>query len=232
MASPQPENGHVDIALELVDNLAKTYLSASESKIFWVIVRKTWGWHKKMDRISYTQFESLTGMNRRHIAPSLKRLISRHIVTQTGNGQKLQYGIQKDYDRWITITQTGNDRYNSLPEQVTIATITQTGNAPLPKQVMKPLPKQVNTKEKKETIKRNIYGEFKNILLSDEEYQKLVSRFTEPIAKKWIEIVSSGIASNPQKYKYANYYATILNWKRRDDGKKPQDKVGDDGWKV
>ena len=159
MANPQAENGHIDIANEIVEALARTYLSPTESKVLWAILRKTYGWHKKIDRISYSQLEELTGLNRRHIAPVLKRLVSRNIVTQTGNGQALKYGLQKDFDRWAAITQTGNGRYKPLPKQVTVDTNHYLfGVLPLPKQVTEPLPKQVTTKETKETIqKKYIY---------------------------------------------------------------------------
>lgn len=175
MASPQKEDGHSAIANELLDAIIKTYFSSTEHAVFWAIVRKTYGWHKKTDRISYTQFEKMTGINRRHIAPALKRLILRNIITQIGNGQNLEYGIQKDYEAWLplpkqvtdtvtqtgngrTITQTGNGQPQPLPKQVTEQTITDLSNTPLPKQVTEPLPKQVITKEKKETIqKKYIY---------------------------------------------------------------------------
>ena len=160
MANPQVEDGHIDVANEIAEQLAKTYLSSVESRILWVIMRKTWGWHKKRDRISYSQLEEATGLNRRHIAPALKRLIARLIVTQTGNGHRLEYGIQKNYELWLQpiVTQTGNAQIQTLPKQVMNPNVTQTGNAPLLKQVTKTLPKQVITKEKKETIQKKDRG--------------------------------------------------------------------------
>ena len=166
MANPQAENGHLDIANELAEALARIYLSPTESRVLWAVLRKTYGWKKKTDRISYSQFEEATGVSRRHVAPALKRLIERKMVTQTGNAQRLEYGIQKDYERWETVPQTGN---GALPKHVTqtitgtgnapllkqvTATITGSGNAPLPKQVTKPLPEQVITKDNKDTIQK------------------------------------------------------------------------------
>jgi len=102
MANPQIEDGHVDIANELAEAMARTYMSAAENKIFWVIIRKTYGWHKKMDRISYSQFEEATGLDRRHIGPALHRLVSRKIIICTGAGARKmsEYGLQKDHDLW------------------------------------------------------------------------------------------------------------------------------------
>jgi len=60
------------------------------------------------------------------------------------------------------------------------------------------------------------YGEYKNVLLSDEELSKLKEEF--PDWQNRIERVSSYCASTGKSYK--NYLATIRNWARKD---KPQE---------
>ena len=60
MANPQREDGHIDIANEIAEKLARTQLSGTEHKIIWAIWRKTWGWHKKEDRISLSQLVKMT----------------------------------------------------------------------------------------------------------------------------------------------------------------------------
>ena len=79
--------------------------------------------------------------------------------------------------------------------------------------------KQYNTKQynTKDTPPKKKYGEFNNVLLSDEEYQKLKDQFGQPGVSQWIETLSIGIATHG--YKYKNHYATILNWERRDQVK-------------
>jgi phage replication O-like protein O len=62
MANPQAENGHVDIANEIVEALAKIHLSSYESRVLWTVFRKTYGWHKKEDWITNTQIANLTGI--------------------------------------------------------------------------------------------------------------------------------------------------------------------------
>jgi len=64
-------------------------------------------------------------------------------------------------------------------------------------------------------VEKRTYGEFQNILLTDDEHKKLVEKFGEAGAKSWIEIVSCGKKSN-KKYKYDSDYAAILNWERRE----------------
>jgi phage replication O-like protein O len=70
MATPQLEDGRTEIANELLEAIIYTHFSPTEHAVLWAIVRKTYGWHKKIDRISFTQLEGLTRINRRHIAPA------------------------------------------------------------------------------------------------------------------------------------------------------------------
>jgi phage replication O-like protein O len=143
MPNPQIENGHLDLANEIVEQFARLNLCPGEWRVLWAILRKTYSWHKKADRISYSQLEKMTGLDRWHVRRYLTRLIRRNIITRTGSGQRLEYGFQKDYSKW-----------QPLPKQATVATVAQIGYEPLPKQATKPLPKQATTKEKKETYKR------------------------------------------------------------------------------
>lgn len=64
-------------------------------------------------------------------------------------------------------------------------------------------------KNKKEKIS---FGEFKNVLLSEEELEKLKQRFSDYELR--IEKLSNYVASKGDKYK--SHYATILNWARNE----------------
>ncbi|WP_423253379.1 phage replisome organizer N-terminal domain-containing protein [Melissococcus plutonius] len=71
--------------------------------------------------------------------------------------------------------------------------------------------------KKKIKFKQKKYGEYKNVLLSDEELKKLKTEFPTDWENR-IERVSEYCASQGKSYK--NYLATIRNWAKRD--KKPQ----------
>lgn len=73
-----------------------------------------------------------------------------------------------------------------------------------------------------ETINNNdkqVYGEFKNVLLTIDELEKLKTNFTDYMDR--IERLSQYVASSGKKYK--SHYATILNWARRDKEKMSQE---------
>ena len=127
MANPQLENGYIAIANELGEALSRVNLSAYESRVLWCIFRNTYGWNKKSDRISYTQFQKATGITRRHLGRTIKSLIARQIITCSSASPQLEYSIQKDFEKW----------QKPLPKEVIL---------PLPKKVTKLLPKEVNTK--------------------------------------------------------------------------------------
>ncbi len=131
MASPQAENGHIDIANEIAEQLAKTQLSGYESRVLWVLWRKTYGWHKKDDRISISQFSQATEIARRHIHRTLEYLVSRNIVTKNGNKYITRWAFQKDYSRWKNlITKNGNKLASKTIQVRVTETVTKNGNVP------------------------------------------------------------------------------------------------------
>ena len=58
------------------------------------------------------------------------------------------------------------------------------------------------------------YGEMKNVLLTDEEKQKLIDKYGRSAAKDYVDKLSLYISSKSKRYK--SHYATILAWMRRD----------------
>ncbi len=65
---------------------------------------------------------------------------------------------------------------------------------------------------KKSKPVKHKYGEYKNVLLTDDELQKLKTEYSD--YQKWIERLSSYVESSGKKYK--SHYATIRNWARKD----------------
>ena len=107
--SPQAENGYLRIANEIVEALAQTKISANQSRILWAIWRKTYGWHKKEDRIPISQFVEMTGIRKQHVCRTLKQLQERNIVTNSG----YKWRFNKVYTQWrelpktVTVTDPG-----------------------------------------------------------------------------------------------------------------------------
>lgn len=66
---------------------------------------------------------------------------------------------------------------------------------------------------------RHKYGEYQNVLLTDEEHDKLMSEFPDDYNQR-IERLSGYIASTGKSYK--NHLATIRNWAKKDEERKPK----------
>jgi phage replication O-like protein O len=102
MASPQKENGFTPIANEIMEALSRVNLSPYESRVFWFVVRRTYGFNKKTDRISLSQFETGTGIKDRHVVRAIKSLVKKQmLLTHKDSPQSVTYGVQKDYERWF-----------------------------------------------------------------------------------------------------------------------------------
>ena len=75
---------------------------------------------------------------------------------------------------------------------------------------------------------RHKYGEYKNVLLSDEDMEKLKAEFPDDWEKR-IERLSGYIESTGKSYK--NHLATIRNWAKRDNEKgAAEKKQKNDDW--
>jgi len=104
MADVQIDNGNFTrIANALLEAIIRTKMSDYEHRIFWLIVRKTYGYNKKEDWIAQKQIVEETGILKQHVSRTIKRLREKNMVIVIDK----KLAIQKDYDLW------------KLPEQVT-----------------------------------------------------------------------------------------------------------------
>ncbi len=108
MANPQRENGHVRIANDLFDAMIRLPLSDSERRILLFVIRKTYGWSKKADYISLSQFMLGTNLSHRVICRSLNKLVTKKTLVKVcgKNGQTSKYMLQKDYEKWVVTART------------------------------------------------------------------------------------------------------------------------------
>ncbi len=101
MASPQTENGYTRIANEILEALCRQNLSPYESRMIWFLLRKTYGWKKKSDWISQSQFSKGMDLDRRHVHRTIKRLLRKEIIVICRDDKnRPAYGFQKDYSKW------------------------------------------------------------------------------------------------------------------------------------
>ena len=140
---------------------------------------------------------------------------SRHIMAQKLgiSDQQIRTAIKK-LKKTGEITSTATNRYTlvtvanwaSYQSLETESTSNVTYKQPTDNQ-------QITTNKNDKNDKKNIYGSFSNVTLTDDELQKLKERFSD--WQKKIDDLSAYIASRGKRY--ASHYATILTWARRDE---------------
>lgn len=111
---------------------------------------------------------------------------------------------------------TTNKKNNNIKNEKNEINIISDSDEPEP-----PAPK----KTKGDKPVKHKYGEYKNILLTDEELDKLKAEY--PDYSNRIERLSSYVASTGKSYK--SHYATIRNWARK-DAEKPGRKEPVPSW--
>ena len=131
MTTPQLENGYTKIANEILEALAKIRISGEARQMLDVIIRKTYGFNKKIEAIPTSKFVELTGLSPMAIYKARKKLLELNLITisQKGESQILNYSFQKSHKDWKplskkeALSQKGDGR----------VTISQKGDTPSPK---------------------------------------------------------------------------------------------------
>ena len=252
MANPQLENGHTQIANEILEAFCHAFPGGANAQVLLAIIRRTYGWKKKEDAISISQLQGMTGLSRRAVIYVLQNLEAKKFITvkrQRGRGHTNEINtiaLQKNHELWVVqrkAPQYENQLRKQREKYHKQVVQRKQGGAKNPEieaknsgagkmgsakngkrvvqrnddtmQIFAPT-KETITKEKvtKEKYIKRKYGEFENVLLTDGDYQKLQEEFGGE-AQEYIERLSAYMESKGKRYK--NHYATILNWKRRDE---------------
>lgn len=159
---PQLENGFTQIANELIEQFARIRIPGEAMQVFWVMLRKIYGFHKKSDPIALSQIVAATGLSKIAVCKAVKKLIELNLITKKGNKIAAEYVINKHFDTWKPLP-----KKVTLPKKVKV--ITEKGNLPLPK---KDTTKETITKENKERKESEI--------LPSDYYQKTLKALGLP----------------------------------------------------
>ena len=146
-------------------------------------------------------------MSERQISIALKKLADEGLIV-TGNYNNSAY----NHTTWYAITEKGK----SILQKCKIEAAKMSNrNSKNVKSIYTDINTDINTDIKGKPA-RHRYGEYNNVLLSDEEIGKLKAEI--PNYQRYIENLSSYMMSTGKTYK--SHLATIRNWARK-DGVKP-----------
>ncbi len=194
----------------IIEKLSSSKLTNYESNIIMAVIRKTYGWDKKMDWISGSQLHIATGIPRENCHRTSAKLVKKKVLIKKGK----EIGINKKVEQWDVLDRLAVVSRQTVFNETLVSPETVKSVSPDTKTVSH----QTHTKEKKETstkiIQREKYGEFKNVPLSIEEYNKLLGKWGRSFVDDLIESMSSWLKSNGKTYK--NYYAALSNWGKKE----------------
>lgn len=134
------DDGYTRIANELLEAILRANLTARQLKIAFAIIRKTYGFGKKTDRITNTQISSMTGIHHTHVCTAKNEMIMMSIIVTSGT----QIGINKVVSDWNCDISQGSE------------TLAKSANKSLATSANGHSPTQLNTKETIQKKERNI----------------------------------------------------------------------------
>lgn len=199
LVHPLPEKYINNTEIKTYGNLIDTFARLRKKEIpkegFDVLVRQ-------IKKAHYSEYRDYT-FYCRMIADEQKRykLFSQAVAGLIGSFAKIS-----DYERIDGLLKIVGFAFTPQDEKVLRTKFAESKEKPK---------KEKKPKEKTEPV-RHKYGEYKNVLLSDEEMSKLKAEFPKDWATR-IEKLSLYVKSTGKGYK--DYLATIRNWARRDEEK-------------
>ncbi len=159
MANPQTENGFTKIANEILEALIRTSLSGQELKIALLVIRKTYGFSKKVDFISLTQMAKALACSKIRCAQVVKNLEAMKVLTvnENINGVGKSYRFNKDYSQWNTV----NKNINRIEKTKQTVNENINHNINNTKEIYCPTSNEVRVSEKLLSLIRQRHANFK-----------------------------------------------------------------------
>jgi phage replication O-like protein O len=209
METPQIENGFTRIANEIVERLASYRISGEEWMILLTILRKTYGYQKKEDLISISQFYEATGLAKPSICRAINKLIKKNVINKKAKGEISLYSFNKLYNTWKPFTKKLmiNNTANDINKKVN--NINKKANVHLLKS---------DIQKKKETItKETIQKKYSSLKdLTQQDLEEIAIKYKVPISfvQSKLDDMTNWMSAKGKTYK--NYKAALSNWVKTD----------------
>lgn len=191
---PKIEDGYTKIANEIMDALCRYRIPGEQRQCLDFILRKTYGFNKKEDRISNGQFCKATGLKKPSVCRALKGLIDKNIVSKKVNNYIPSYCFNKHYKKWKV-----------LAKKITVS-----------KKVILGVTKKLPTKESTTKEIKTFLSDSKEVRLSNLLLSKILQRnpdHKKPNIQTWAKEVDYMIRldkRDPQKI------ANLIDWVQSD----------------
>ena len=187
-----------------MEALTKYRIPGEQMQCLLFIIRKTYGWHKKEDAISITQFEKATGMKRSHVCRAIAELSRKNLVsTNKGTRVATKYQFNKKYKTWERSTKKDTSPQKGtgvVPKKVhTIDTITKDIKKIYKRKIPDVFPLTNNLKNY--AFKKGIFkNEVEDIFEHFKNHHGAKGTLMLDWDKCWYTWVRNEIKFNPEKY--------------------------------
>lgn len=120
MADVQPEDGFTRIAHPVLEALARSPIPARHLRVVLAVMRLTWGWGKKSDRLGSSQLASAVDIEPRDARRIVRDLLEWQVLKEVGQsfrGRRV-LGLEKDWEQWrIDATRAATVQRRKPPEE-------------------------------------------------------------------------------------------------------------------
>ena len=188
------------IAVELWEALTAYRLPGEQMQCLMFIFRKTYGFHKKQDSISVTQFVEATGIIKNNVVRAIKSLLSKKIINviKKDNIKLYIYEINKNYKQWTKLS-----KKITVSKKITRVINIDTGVIKID------IPINIETKDTLQKIKDNTLAQ------SQTRFAQFWACYPKKKSKGQAEKAWKKI--NPDEQLLATMIATIERAKKSDD---------------
>lgn len=114
---PQVEDGYTRIANELLEAISNSHafpVTLRQLRVVLAVIRKTYGFNKKSDRISDSQLAAETGLSRQNVNKAKRELLAMGVLFMYGH----KLGINKHADQWDFTAQPQKDNLRQTRDSV------------------------------------------------------------------------------------------------------------------
>lgn len=195
--SIQIDNGEFTrIHNDILDGLAKAHFAALEFRCLFFLLRMTYGWQKKEDTISLSQWGTGIGIdgkkNRGNMLNTLNGLVAKGVIYTRSNGtsRPATWGLNKEFFEKPGVMQPHNTSVDESEQSVMQPhnTSVMQGDNTLPKSVMQP------HNHKRKVLKKELKKEPRARSRSGEVHPN-----TQPIMEAYIEALGYKPGNYPQE---------------------------------
>lgn len=94
------ENGYTRVANDTLDALSASDLSGREFRVLYVVIRRTYGFQKRIDWIALSQIVDATGIAKENVSRIISGLCEKQVIVREGDGYTKKIGINPQLTEW------------------------------------------------------------------------------------------------------------------------------------